>query len=135
MAPLSVLLVGSDPGYLRLATQFLQRRDDIVVFGSQFEHLQHLISGDPLVPDVIFLNLTPELNDGLSLVSKVRKLSKDVKIVVLAQWNAEEHRQAAIDAGADELISKSHLDVDDLPEIWRTVTSWKTHRLLSTPNQ
>ena len=131
MAPLSVLLVGNNPGYLRLATHFLQKRDDVLVFGSGYESFQHSVSDCMVCPDVIFLNISRVVEEGLASIRDVRRKLPDVKIIVLAQWDAEAHRQAALAAGANEFITKTNLDVDDLPEIWRMVTRWQTQRSLS----
>ena len=130
MAPLSVLLVGNNPGYLRLATHFLQKRDDVLVFGSQYDNFQHSVSDCIVRPDVIFLNLSRAVEEGLVSIRNVRDRLSDVKIIVLAQWDAESHRQAALAAGADEFISKTNIDVDDLPKIWQKLTSIQSRRSL-----
>ena len=135
MAPLSVMLVGNNPGYIRLAAHFLQKRDDVLVFGSQYDNFQHSVNDCTISPDVIFLNLSPAVDDGLSSIRKVRRQLPDVTIIVLAQWNAESHRQAALRAGADEFITKTELDVDDLPKIWQKLTSIQSRRLISRENK
>lgn len=134
MAPLSVLLVGNNPGYLRLATHFLQKRDDVLVFGSQHESFQHSISDCTLHLDVIFLYLSRAVEKGLTSIRKVRNWLPDVKIIALAQWDAESHRQAALDAGANEFITKTNLDVDDLPKIWQMLTSIQSCRSIENGN-
>ena len=130
MAPLSVMLVGNNPSYIRLAAHFLKQRDDVLVYGSQYDNFHHSVNDCLVSPDVIFLNLSPTVDDGLRSIRNVRKKLTGVTIIVLAQWDAESHRQAALAAGADEFITKTELDVDDLPKIWRKLTSIQSQRLI-----
>src|SRR6476661_3969967 len=87
----------------RLFTQLLAALDVNLVAASSGEEALRLASAAP--PDVVLLDLGLPGIDGLAVVRHLREWS-NVPIVILSARDAESAKVAALDAGADDYITK-----------------------------
>lgn len=121
MVPISVLLVDNNPAFLHILTGFLQRygRSQILIAGTASGGKEALTKAQLLRPQVILIDLSmPDLH-GLEAIPQLRSLLPDVKIIALTLLDSGSYRQAALAAGANDFVSKTQLDTDLLPAIWR----------------
>lgn len=62
-------------------------------------------------PDVVFLDIQmPEL-DGLGACREIRAADPDVRIVIMTMHEADDVKQAALEAGANDYLLKSEAPV------------------------
>jgi two-component system response regulator MprA len=62
-------------------------------------------------PDIVFLDIQmPEL-DGLEACREIRATRPEVKIVIMTMHEADDVRQNAVEAGADDYLLKSEAPV------------------------
>jgi two-component system KDP operon response regulator KdpE len=98
-----VLVVDDEPQLVRALATNLRARDhrvDVAYTGADALRL-----AASLHPDVVILDLgLPDL-DGLDVVRGLRGWS-DVPIIVLSARDAEQDKVAALDAGADDFVTK-----------------------------
>ena len=111
-----VLVVDDNEPFLRVATDFLQRHDELTVVGAICGGEEALAQAQDLGPQVILIGLdTP----GLETISRLRKVLPGVGIIALTLLEGNAYRQAAMAAGADDLVRKAELTTDLLPAIRR----------------
>ena len=113
-----VLVVDDNEAFLRVATDFLQRHDELIVVGAICGGEEALAQAQDLGPQVILIGLdTP----GLETISRLRNILPGVGIITLTLLKDNAYRQAALAAGADDLVRKAELTTDLLPAIRRVV--------------
>jgi two-component system NarL family response regulator len=111
-----VLVVDDNEAFLRVATDFLQRHDDLIVVGAICGSEEALAQAQDLGPQVILIGLdTP----GLGILPRLRNILPGVGIIALTLLEGNAYRQAALAAGADDLVPKAELTTELLPAIRR----------------
>ena len=75
-----------------------------------------LIQVQDLRPRVILIGLD---RPGLDAISRLRKVLPGAGIIALSLLNDDAYRQAALAAGADDVVRKAELTTELLPAIWR----------------
>jgi DNA-binding NarL/FixJ family response regulator len=113
-----VLVVDDNEAFLRVATDFLQRHDDLIVVGAICGGEEVLAQAQDLGPQVILIGL--EASD-LETISRLRKVLPGVGIIALTLLEGNAYRQAAMAAGADDLVRKAELTTELLPAIRRVM--------------
>ncbi|WBF44335.1 two-component system response regulator KdpE [Serratia rubidaea] len=103
MTPINVLIVEDEKEIRRFVRSALET-EGLRVFES--DTLQRgLIEAGTRKPDLIILDLGLPDGDGLSFIRDLRQWSS-IPIIVLSARLAEEDKIAALDAGADDYLSK-----------------------------
>jgi DNA-binding NarL/FixJ family response regulator len=111
-----VLVVDDNEPFLRVATDFLRRHDELLVVGAICGGEEALAQVQDLQPQVVLIGLdTP----GLEILPRLRNMLPDVGIIALTLLEGNAYRQAAMAAGADELVPKVELTTELLPAIRR----------------
>jgi DNA-binding NarL/FixJ family response regulator len=113
-----VLVVDDNEAFLRVATDFLQRHDDLIVVGAICGDEEALAQVQDLQPRVILIGLE---GPALETISGLRKMLPGVGIITLTLLEGNAYRQAALAAGADELVRKAELTTDLVPAIRRVM--------------
>ena len=119
MKPISVLLVDDNPGFLRIATRFLQEHDDIVVVGAAGGGEEAMAMAQDLQPDIVVIDLAMPGLSGLATIPLLQVVLPEVGIIALTVLDTNGYRQAALAAGANDFVPKASLDTDLLPAIRR----------------
>ncbi len=114
-----VLLVNDNKAFLHAATDFLQRQHELVVVGVIQGYEGVLAQAQDLQPQVILIGLDAPGLTGLETISCLRNALPGVGIVALTLLNGNTYRQAAMAAGADDLVTKAELTTDLLAAIRR----------------
>jgi DNA-binding NarL/FixJ family response regulator len=112
-----VLLVDDNEAFLRIASGFLQRQHELILVGAIRGSEEALAQAEDLGPQAILVGL-----DGLGLEiisSRLRNVIPGVGIIVLTLLEGNAYRQAAMAAGADDLVHKAKLTTNLLTAIWR----------------
>jgi two-component system response regulator NreC len=119
--PKSLLLVDNNPGFLRVLSHFLDRygHGELVIAGTALGGKEALTKAESLRPQVILIDLSMTDLHGLQAIPQLRSMLPDAVIIALTFMDSDNYRQAALAAGANDFVSKSKLDTDLLPAIWR----------------
>ncbi len=119
-----VLVVDDNEAFLRVATDFLRRHDDLIVVGAICGGEEALAQVRDLQPQVILIGLdTP----GLEILPRLRNILPGVGIIALTLLEGNAYRQAALAAGADDLVRKAQLITELLPAIRRVTQANRSH--------
>jgi DNA-binding NarL/FixJ family response regulator len=113
-----VLLVDDSQAFRRAATEFLRRHDALIVVGAICEGEEALAQAQELRAQLILIGLD---RSGLEIISRLRGMLPDVGIIALTLLEGHASRQAAIGAGADELVRKADLTTELLPAIRQVI--------------
>jgi two-component system KDP operon response regulator KdpE len=98
-----VVIIDGDKGTRRLLRQVLEPQPYRVFEAANAQH--GLAEAVRWRPDVVILDLDlPDL-DGLSLLKRLREWSR-APVLVLSAWHREEDKVAALDAGANDYLTK-----------------------------
>jgi two-component system invasion response regulator UvrY len=111
-----VLLADDNEAFLRVATDFLQRHEELIVVGAIRGGEEVLAQARDLQPQVILIGLD---RPGLEAISRLRRVMPGVRIIALTLLEGDAYRQAALAAGANDVVSKAELTSDLLPAIRR----------------
>jgi DNA-binding NarL/FixJ family response regulator len=111
-----VLLVDDNEPFLHVATDFLQRQHELTVVGAICGGEEALAQAQDLQPQVILIGLE---RPGLETVTRLRNMLPGVGIIALTLLEGNAYRQAALAAGADDLVPKARLTSELLPAIRR----------------
>ena len=121
MNPIRVLLVDDSPTFLQITARFLEEQQGIVVVGAADGGQESLAQVPSLRPQVMVVDLgTPGLTN-LEAVAQLRAMMPHVGIISMSLVRATGYREAALAAGADDLVLKAALATDLVPAIRRAV--------------
>ena len=120
-----VLLVDDNEAFLRVATDFLQRHHDLIVVGAICGGEEALAQAQDLGPQVILIGLD---KPGLETISRLRKMLPGVGIIALTLLEGNAYRQAAMAAGADDIVPKAQLITGLLTAIRRVMQAKRSPR-------
>lgn len=116
-----VLVVDDHEPFLRVATGFLQRHQELVVVGAARGGEEALAQAQALRPQVVLLDLNMPGLSGLDAIPRLRAMLPQVHIIALTLLDVNTYRQPALAAGADDFVSKANLTTDLLPAIRRVM--------------
>ena len=119
MDPIRVLLVDDSAVFLRVAVEFLEEQDDLLVVGTACSGLEALDQAPHLQPDIILLDLRMPGLSGLETLPRLLALLPTVGIIVLTLEDLAVYRRAALAAGADDFVAKDKTVTELLPAIRR----------------
>jgi diguanylate cyclase (GGDEF)-like protein/PAS domain S-box-containing protein len=104
-----VLLIEDDPGDVELVRlQLLERKADafVVIQAASLKEAAQKIRSEQLQPDVVLLDLNLPDSTGTQTVRLCRNLIPDVPVVVLTGLDDYQATQMAIEAGAEDFLTK-----------------------------
>ena len=98
-----VLLVDDDAQMLRAVRNALSARDYSVVTAGNGERALDILADDEV--DLVLLDLGLPKLDGHTVIERLRKWS-EVPVIVLSVREGQDEKAAALDAGADDYLTK-----------------------------
>ncbi len=98
-----ILVVDDEPPIRRLLRTTLQANDYEVIEASTAAYAVKLANSEK--PDVVILDLGLPDRDGMELIAEIRTKAS-TPIIVLSVRNDEKGKVAALDAGADDYVTK-----------------------------
>jgi CheY-like chemotaxis protein len=130
--PVSILLVDDNPAFLRNATFFLEQCGEVVVVGVVTDGQQVLAQVQELEPDIVLLDLVMPGMTGWQIIACLRAAKPEIGIIAMSVWEIDSYREAALEAGADEFVSKAMISTELLPAIWRVLQVVRSRRKVAS---
>ena len=115
--PLTVLVIDDVPFLVKTLCDFLNLHSQVTVAGTAGGGVEGLAKAEELRPDVITVDLSMPDLPGLKVIPRLRDLLPDSVIIALTSLEADEMRQAALDAGADAFVDKTQIVPRLMPAI------------------
>jgi DNA-binding NarL/FixJ family response regulator len=129
MNEIRVLLVDDHPVVRRGLHSILTNMNDIEVIGEAENAAQALERTGELQPDVVILDIRMPGSSGLQIISSLKQVHPDVKILVLTSHDTDEHLFGALSSGAHGFLLKS-IAHEELPKVIRRI--YRGERQLSS---
>ena len=104
-ADIRVLLVDDHPQVRTMLAEILDDEDDLTVVGECADGCEVVEAAERLQPDVVCMDMSMPVMDGLAATEALRSAGADVPVVVLTADAATGAEAAA--AGADALVPKT----------------------------
>ncbi len=126
MHPQKKVIIGSGPRIFReFLCSMLQAREDLDVVDSLFDGLAIIQSTTLHTPDLLILDLFLPRFNGISVINAVRSKSSRMKILILTDYESEDHVNDAFQAGAHGYCIKN-TSTKELLEAIKSVMAGKT---------
>jgi len=74
-------------------------------------------------PDLIFMDIRLPGETGLELTKKIKASHPEIVIIILTHYDLPEYREAANDGGADDFIPKGSLNLADIEQLVKSISS------------
>ena len=113
MEPIRVLVCDDSEAFRSLLRYTLQEDPGIEVVGEAADGMAAIQAAERLQPDVVLLDLTMPILDGMDAIAAVLERAPGAQVVALSGWGADRMEQAALDQGAIAYVEKSD-DVEAL---------------------
>jgi DNA-binding NarL/FixJ family response regulator len=123
-AGIRVLVVDDHPSVRRALTEALADEDDLTVVGECDDGSQVVAAATRLRPDVVFMDLSMPVMDGLTATAALCASQAGARVIVLT-GEGSKSRPAAAGAGAHALVPKG-TRLDALLRCLRTVAAGGT---------
>ena len=118
-----VVLADDEPGFVAASTRLLEPEFEIV---KTFSDGQQLLEEAPhLEPDVLVLDISMPILNGIDAARRLRSAGCSAKVVFLTVHREPEYVEAGFTAGAEGYVLKSQL-VSDLPLALREVLAGRS---------
>jgi DNA-binding NarL/FixJ family response regulator len=111
--PIRVLVCDDSEAFRALLRYTLQEDPGIEVVGEAADGMAAIQAAERLQPDVVLLDLTMPILDGMDAIPAVLERAPSAQVVALSGWAADRVEQAALDQGAIAYVEKSD-DVEAL---------------------
>jgi DNA-binding NarL/FixJ family response regulator len=111
--PIRVLVCDDSEAFRALLRYTLQEDPGIEVVGEAADGMAAIQAAERLQPDVVLLDLTMPILNGLDAIPAVLERAPSAQVVALSGWGADRVEQAALDQGAIAYVEKSD-DVEAL---------------------
>ena len=99
-----ILIVDDDSAIRRVLTTTLRAVGFDIAESSRGEEAVSLLSASPF--DAVLLDMNMPTMSGLAVCRAIRKVNAEIPIVMLTVRNAEDDKVNALDAGADDYVTK-----------------------------
>jgi DNA-binding NarL/FixJ family response regulator len=107
VAPIRVLVCDDVEAFRALMRYTLQEDPGIEVVGEAADGAAAIDAAERLQPDVVLLDLTMPVLDGIDAIATVLERAPGTRVVALSGWGADRMAQAALDQGAVAYLEKT----------------------------
>lgn len=107
MPKYQVLLVDDNPVVRRIVRQVLEKESTLTICGEASDGGEAIDKATSLQPDIVILDLSMPVMNGLEAAPKIRTLLPDACLILFTLYGNHEVEKAAKHAGFDAVISKA----------------------------
>jgi DNA-binding NarL/FixJ family response regulator len=107
VAPIRVLVCDDVQAFRALMRYTLEEDPGIEVVGEAADGIAAISAAERLQPDVVLLDLTMPLLDGIDAIAGVLERAPGTRVVALSGWGAERMAAAALAQGAVAYLEKT----------------------------
>ncbi len=110
MCRVRILLVDDSPAFVASARRALALETGADVVGWAFSADEAIAAAKAERPGLVLVDLRMPGTDGLEVTRRLKALDPDMKVVIVTRYDDWEHRNAAVEAGADGFVRKADFD-------------------------
>jgi DNA-binding response OmpR family regulator len=118
---MSLMLVDDNPMFLRILRRFLEEADvpNLAIVATAGSGEEALATAQTVRPTMMVVDLVMPNLRGPDLIRSLRQMLPETGIIALTMLGAQVYQQAALDAGADDCITRADLGHHLLPALLR----------------
>jgi len=112
--PIKIIIADADTAFTKSISNYLTAQPGYNIVAKVDSCMDALIWCEELSPDILILDwhlmfegLLPSEMKGIPFLKQVKALEKSPSVIIASRLNLDEHRYAALQAGADEFMLKS----------------------------
>jgi DNA-binding NarL/FixJ family response regulator len=125
VATIRVLVCDDSDAFRALLRYTLQEDPGIEVVGEAADGMAAIGAAERLQPDVVLLDLTMPVLDGIDAIPTVLERAPATRVVALSGWGAERMADAALEQGAIAYVEKTD-DVEAIRAAVRAAAGMNT---------
>ena len=110
-APIRVLIVDDQVPFAAMLETILAEEDEVEVVGRATDGQQAVALAAELEPDVVVMDITMPLMDGLEATRLLRERTPAPRVIVLTESDLRSDAVRAERAGADGYVPKRQIDL------------------------
>jgi two-component system response regulator YesN len=118
------LIVEDNATFRQSFKEVLCTRFPLMVIREAADGEEALREIDALVPDMIFMDIKLPGENGLQVTEKVKTKYPEMIIIILTYYDSPEHREAAVQCGANYFLSKC-TSTEEVVELVQSILSEK----------
>lgn len=101
-----ILIIDPYPVFRRTLKEVIRERETHVdiIEAEHADQAKGILKNKP--PQVVFMDIALPRNNGIQLIESIRGMAPNTQIVVLTNHDSAEHKEAALQKGADYFLSK-----------------------------
>jgi DNA-binding NarL/FixJ family response regulator len=107
VAPIRVLVCDDVDAFRALMRYTLQEDPGIEVVGEAADGIAAIEAAERLQPDVVLLDLTMPVLDGIDAIPAVLQSAPGTRVVALSGWGADRMEERALGQGAVAYVEKT----------------------------
>jgi len=122
-----IILVDDHPPFLAALMGLLRQEPEIEIVGQAHDGRDGVKLAEQLQPDLVLVDYSMPVMDGMALVKELKKCGHAAKIVMLSFQAEPEYREMALHAGADDYLMKTEIYKGLLPLLRRFIAQPTEH--------
>jgi len=125
---MSLMLVDDNPVFLRILRRFLEEANvpNLTIVATARGGREALDTARTARPTMMVVDLLMPNLRGPEVIRSLRRMLPGTGIIALTMLGGDVYRQAALDAGADESVTRADLEHDLLPALLRVAQARST---------
>jgi DNA-binding NarL/FixJ family response regulator len=116
---LRILVVDDNPVFLGSLCKYLQEISGFTTVETAQGGGEALKTAADFRPDIFIIDMEMPNINGIEAAQRLRAVQPEILIIMISVQNMEAYREAALEAGVDEFISKSDISRQIAPAIER----------------
>jgi NarL family two-component system response regulator LiaR len=116
MKKISLLMVDDHDGFIRAVGRHLRRIEWLELVGSASNGREAIEMSARLHPDVVLMDMMMMELGGIDATREIKSQPVAPQVVLMSHFDDAEHRDQALNAGADQFISKM-LFLEDIANV------------------
>lgn len=118
MAKTTIMVVDDEVDFNYMMSYWLKAKDYSVISKSNGVEALEVVKKNP--PDMVFLDISMPLMDGVETLKKIRELNKDIPVIMITAYGTQDRLQACQKLGVSGFFAKED-NFDSLLNIIDTV--------------
>jgi DNA-binding NarL/FixJ family response regulator len=117
MNKIKILIVDDSFKFIKSAVNFISLSDEFEIVGGAMTGQTALEMIKHHKPDLVLLDLVLPDISGIELIAKIKKIDKNIRVIIVTFKENKEYKELSIKSGADGFINKSDFGIQLIPLI------------------
>ena len=111
------VLIVDDAAFMRLSMKTMMEKNGFEVVGEAENGAEAIIKYNELKPDIVTMDITMPVMDGLQALSQIMRLDSKAKVIMITAMGQETMVKEAVISGAKGFVIKPFKEIDVIQTI------------------